>query len=121
MLAECALVHIISLPLCPVHWRITPPHYIGDFQILGVVCKSLRLSWPKFTITNALTERTVAIKNNLKLSQYEAWKIGRMFNQPYTTYVIVVHHGHMSVLPWSPGSTKDDVRNSELSTLKTID
>ena len=95
---KCYTIPVMPLSLCPSYWLITPPNYIDNIQISGYFLPTLTVNWPGFLITNKLTNKSFTLPSNIRISFFTARKLRNLFKQPFTAYILLVHHVFFKVI-----------------------
>ena len=95
---SCVMVPILKLSLCPSYWKITTPT-IRQLSLSTLSTRKLFATWDKFYITNRLTSQSIQVPSTISIDIFTWRKLKTILKQPFCAYVLVVHHGHSSVLP----------------------
>ncbi|XP_069123363.1 LOW QUALITY PROTEIN: uncharacterized protein [Argopecten irradians] len=95
---ECELVRVTSLPLCPDNWTFCPPIDISNISIHGKIFPIIHFDWSEFYVINNHTKHRIYPCKSYRVSPFRARKIKRILAQPYTAYILLVHHGYFSLL-----------------------
>ncbi|KAK3105717.1 hypothetical protein FSP39_004121 [Pinctada imbricata] len=98
--AECTLIKLTELSLCPENWNITPPEDITNIIITTscFIWTTLTIHSSKFTVTNVYTEQTLTVPTTINISPLKAFKIRRILRQPYSAYFMLSHHEYFRML-----------------------
>ena len=98
----CITIPIMPLTLCPSYWLIKHPHYKNNLHISGSLFPTLCVNWPGFLITNKLTNKSFVHASQIRISFFTARKLRNLFQQPFTAYILLIHHGFFMSLSQSP-------------------
>lgn len=95
---SCVIVPIVPLSLCPSYWNITTP-LIKKITISSFPFCKLFTVWKNFKVTNKLTSQSISVPTTIDIDFVTWRKLKTILSQPFCAYVLVVHHGFLSVLP----------------------
>lgn len=94
---NCVIVPVVSLSLCPSYWDITTPNIPRVTMSSFPSCK-LFTTWRNFTITNKLTGQSIAVPSAIDVDFFTWRKLKIILSQPFCAYVVIIHHGYLSLL-----------------------
>ena len=95
---SCVVVPIVPLSLCPSYWDITIP-LIKKINISSFPFCKLFTVWNNFKVTNKLTSQSISVPTTIDID-FVTWRnLKTILSQPFCAYLLVVHHGFLSLLP----------------------
>ena len=65
---------------------------MDNIQIAGFLFRTLTVNRPGFFITNKFTNKALKLPTQLRISFLSARKSRCIFQQPFTAYILLVHH-----------------------------
>lgn len=96
--ANCVLIPIVPLSLCPSYWNITSP-IIQHVSVSAFPKLKLYVTWKNFLVTNKLTEQSITVPSVIDID-FVTWRMLKLIlSQPFSAYILIVHHGIATVLP----------------------
>ena len=87
----CAIIPLLSLPLCPSLLEINPPSSITNIILTEWPHGKIIADWINFTVTNKLQYSTVEIPTTVKLSLINRYRVAKIMKQPYMAYILLQH------------------------------
>ncbi|XP_071088962.1 uncharacterized protein [Haliotis cracherodii] len=96
--SECVAIPVISLTLCPSYWDIQSPLTVENLHIAGYFFPTLSVNWPGFIVTNQLTKTSITIPNTIRISYFNARQLQKIFKQPFSAYLLLVHNNLYTIL-----------------------
>ncbi|CAC5369234.1 unnamed protein product [Mytilus coruscus] len=94
----CITIPLMSLPLCPSDWHITPPTDITDMHITGSFQPFMHAQLLGLQIINIHTKHHILIASNISVNIFTARKLRTMFNQPFHCYLLLAHNQYFQII-----------------------
>ena len=95
---SCQVTRVVSLPLCPHDWIITPPMDISNLLVHGTIFPILTVDWSEFTILNKHTKQHIVPPTKIRISFFKVRALRSILRQPYMAYVLLSHHCYFQIL-----------------------
>ena len=90
---SCVMVPLMSLSLCPSYYKINRP-VIRDIAISSFPTRNLIGTWSKFLVTDRRTGKSFSVPHVISLSLFQYFAIKRILSQPFSAYVVLIHHNY---------------------------
>ena len=87
----CAIIPLLSVPLCPSVLDIKPPSSITDITLAKLPYCKLIADWKNFTVTNKLQNSTIEVPTTIKISLINRVRVAKIMKQPYMAYILLRH------------------------------
>ena len=95
--SNCVTVTLLTLPLCPSFYIITPPIMNSGFILSKFPGRTLYFDWSEFSVTNKISKCTIPIRNKTKLTWSARYMLSKILKEPHMAYILLEHNG--TVMP----------------------
>jgi len=97
--SSCVTIPLTRLPLCPSYWEFRLPSTIDYIEVNGTFRPRVTLEWESFSVKNKLTNKSVNVKKNFRISFLQGLKIKQILKEPpYCMHLMVSHQNLYTVI-----------------------